>query len=407
MKPQKPKSKSKNNFMSKIKKFFTIPEEVFEEEPSPQFERHKLFTLTRTNIFIGLFLFLLIINTLIIFDVNFIYLRQILGFLFLITVPGIVLMLCFKIRNIDFWEYLVYTVGLSISFIMFAGLIVNWTLPWLNITDKPLSLFPILICFNIFLIILGIIAYKINKDFKPRDFTLPKFDTLNNIFFTIPMFFPVLSILGAFLLNNHGPNILTMIMLGGIAVYVLLLTIFRKRWDKNIWPWAIWMIGLSILLSWWLRSWYVSGVDSNLEFLVFQLTKNNSFWSINNYRNAYNAMLSLTILPTILSNLSNTENHFVFKLLFQFLFSLVPLIMFFIIQPYFIAIQIRQAIAFVFFSLLFLIYLEKDLSLPTHKLFFVIFGISMIVSHYSTSYIALVLLVIINSINYISEKWKK
>ena len=137
-------------------------------------------------------------------------------------------------------------------------------------------------------------------------------------------------------------------------------------------------------------------------------------------------MLSLTILPTILSNLSNTENHFVFKLLFQFLFSLVPLIMFlifrrftknnlviflgaffFIIQPYFIAIQIRQAIAFVFFSLLFLIYLEKDLSLPTHKLFFVIFGISMIVSHYSTSYIALVLLVIINSINYISEKWKK
>src|SRR3989339_414743 len=392
MKPQKPKSKSKNNFMSKIKKFFTIPEEVFEEEPSPQFERHKLFTLTRTNIFIGLFLFLLIINTLIIFDVNFIYLRQILGFLFLITVPGIVLMLCFKIRNIDFWEYLVYTVGLSISFIMFAGLIVNWTLPWLNITDKPLSLFPILICFNIFLIILGIIAYKINKDFKPRDFTLPKFDTLNNIFFTIPMFFPVLSILGAFLLNNHGPNILT---------------IFRKRWDKNIWPWAIWMIGLSILLSWWLRSWYVSGVDSNLEFLVFQLTKNNSFWSINNYRNAYNAMLSLTILPTILSNLSNTENHFVFKLLFQFLFSLVPLIIFFIIQPYFIAIQIRQAIAFVFFSLLFLIYLEKDLSLPTHKLFFVIFGISMIVSHYSTSYIALVLLVIINSINYISEKWKK
>src|SRR3989339_302695 len=318
MKPQKPKSKSKNNFMSKIKKFFTIPEEVFEEEPSPQFERHKLFTLTRTNIFIGLFLFLLIINTLIIFDVNFIYLRQILGFLFLITVPGIVLMLCFKIRNIDFWEYLVYTVGLSISFIMFAGLIVNWTLPWLNITDKPLSLFPILICFNIFLIILGIIAYKINKDFKPRDFTLPKFDTLNNIFFTIPMFFPVLSILGAFLLNNHGPNILTMIMLGGIAVYVLLLTIFRKN-------------NLVIFLG----------------------------------------------------------------------------AFFFIIQPYFIAIQIRQAIAFVFFSLLFLIYLEKDLSLPTHKLFFVIFGISMIVSHYSTSYIALVLLVIINSINYISEKWKK
>ena len=409
----------------RLKNFFTIPEEDLKEEPSKEFKTTKLFTLTKGNVFIGILLFMILINILISFDINFLYLRQILGFLFLITIPGLLIMLCFKIRNTGFWEYLVYTIGLSIAFIMFAGLAVNWTLPALGITDKPLSLWPILISFNIFLLALWVTAVNRNQDFKPKPLAVPKLDALNNIFFIIPMFFPVLSILGAFLLNNHGPNILTMIMLGGIAVYVLLLTIFRKRLNKNIWPWAIFMISLSILLSWWLRSWFVSAVDPNKEFWVFQLTKNNFIWSINNYRDAYNAMLSITILPVILSNIIKINDQFIFKLIIYILFSFVPLIMFlifkrfikknvliffgslfFIIQPYIIATPIRQAIAFLFFSLLFLILLENDLKLQTHKFFFIIFGASMIVSHYSTSYIALAILIIINLIYFLFKPWK-
>jgi len=204
----------------KLKKFFTISKgDVKEEECEKTFEKTKLFKLTRNNLFIGLLLFTAIVDILVHFNLNFLYIRQILGFLFLVLVPGLLIMLCFKIRSIGFWEYLVYTVGLSVAFIMFAGLAVNWTLPLLNITDQPLSLYPILVCFNIFLIALGITAWYRNKDLE-HEFTTPKLDTINNIFFITPMLFPVLAILGAFLLNNHGPNFLTMIMLGGIAVYV-------------------------------------------------------------------------------------------------------------------------------------------------------------------------------------------
>ena len=221
----KPLIKKPNKFFEKVKSFFKIPEEVFKEEPSPVFEKIKLFTLTRNKIFLAIALFLIIVNTLVGFDINFFYIRAILGFIFLIIVPGLLIMLCFKIREVKFWEFLVYIIGLSVAFIIFAGLAVNWTLPALGITDKPLSLFPILICFNIFLIALGVVAWKRNKDFKPFKITYPKLDLINRILFIVPMLFPVLSILGAFLLNNHGSNILTMIMLGGIAVYVLLLTI--------------------------------------------------------------------------------------------------------------------------------------------------------------------------------------
>jgi uncharacterized membrane protein len=406
------KSKKPSKFKEKLKSFFNVnmDELIKEEESTKVFEKIPLVTLTRNKIFLAIALFLIIVNALVGFDINFLYLRQILCFLFLILVPGLLIMLCFKIRTVKFWEFLVYTIGLSIAFIMFAGLAVNWTLPALNITDKPLSLYPILACFDIFLVTLGIIAWFRNKYFDPVQLTGPKLDALNNIFFIIPMTFPVLAILGAFLLNNHGSNILTMIMLGGIAVYILLLTIFRKKLNENIWPWALWLIGLSMLLSGWMRGWFVSGTDISLEYWVFQLTKENAFWSPFLFNHAYNSMISLNIFPTILSNFILINDQFIFKLFIPILFSIISIIIYliskkilttifcflagilFLSLPDFLnwyAIPIRQEIAFIFFSLMVLILLEKQIGSTIKKGLFVIFGISMILSHYSTSYIAL------------------
>jgi uncharacterized membrane protein len=403
--------KPKRSFKEKVKNFFNvdIEKDLQEEEGQKVFQRTKLFTLNRINLFVYLALFFVIVNILVGFNLNFLYIRQILGFLFLILIPGLLIMLCFKIRKVGFWEYLVYTIGLSVAFIMFAGLAVNWTLPLLGITDKPLSLYPILICFDIFLIILGVVAWKRNADLE-HEFTTPKLDTLNNVFFIIPIAFPVLAVLGAFLLNNHGPNILTMIMLGGIAVYVLFLVIFRKKLNENIWPWAILMISISILLSGWMRSWFVSGPDISLEYWVFQLTKNNSFWALSNFNNAYNAMLSLNIFPTVLSHFININDQFIFKLIIPTIFGIVPLIIYliskrilsplfcffagvlFLSMPDFLnwyEIPIRQEIAFILFGLMILVLFTKQLSPILKKVLAVIFGASMIVSHYSTAYIAL------------------
>jgi uncharacterized membrane protein len=429
MKPLKlNKQKKPSKFKEKIKNFFKIPEEVFEEEPSPKFEKIKLITLTRNKIYLLLALFLIIVNVLVGFDINFLYLRQILGFLFLILVPGLLITLCFKIRTVKFWEFLVYTIGLSIAFIMFAGLAVNWTLPALNITDKPLSLYPILICFNLFLITLGIVGYKRNKDFIPFQLTVPKLDALNSIFFIIPMTFPVLAILGAFLLNNHGSNILTMIMLGSIAIYVLLLTIFRKRLNENIWPWVILIISLALLLISWLRGWFVSGVDTNIEYNIFQLIKYTGYWDIPFFPHEYNSCLSVNIFPSILSIFSNINDISLFKLNIPIIFSIVPVgiylllknylnnrlsfipVFFFISQLPFIggiSIPIRQEIAFIFFILIILILFDKQIPLNLRKIFFIIFGFSMIVSHYSTAYVAIILFLFVYLTNLIFKKKEK
>lgn len=122
--------------------------------------------ITKNNLFIGILAFLLIVNILVIFNLDYFYIRAILAFIFLITIPGLLIMLCFKIRNIKFWEYLVYTIGLSVAFIMFAGLHANWTLPAFGITDKPLSTIPILIEFDIFLLILTFFCIYEEQGFK-------------------------------------------------------------------------------------------------------------------------------------------------------------------------------------------------------------------------------------------------
>ncbi|GAJ24967.1 unnamed protein product, partial [marine sediment metagenome] len=196
----------------------------------------------KNKIFFGILVFVLFVNLLVLFDIQYFYLRAIFSFIFLITIPGLLIMLILKIRKIGFWEYLVYIIGLSVAFLMFGGLFINWVFSLIGI-DKPLSLMPLLISFDIFLLIFWIIALKRNNKIS-LEVEQPRLDFLNKTFLILPVIFPILSILGATTLNNHGPNYLTKIVLGGIAVYVFFVVLFRNKLNKNIFPWSIIMVSL-------------------------------------------------------------------------------------------------------------------------------------------------------------------
>jgi uncharacterized membrane protein len=368
--------------------------------------------LTKNKIFFGILIFGLIVNLLVLFDIQYLYLRAIFSFIFLTTVPGLLIMLILKIREVDFWVYLVYTIGLSVAFLMFGGLFINWVLPLIGIY-KPLSTVPLLISFDIFLLIFWIIALKRNNKIylkvKP-----PRLDLINKSFLIIPIIFPILSILGAITLNNHGPNYLPLIVLGGIAIYVFFVALLRKKLNKNIYPWSIVMVSLSLLLAASLRSWYVSGVDTNLEYYIFQLIKEKQYWNAQLFRHAYNTCLSVSILPTILSTFIKINNQYIFKLIITIIFSLTPLVIylflkkftheilaflavfFFISQPVFInwaSIPIRQEIALLFFALTLLVLFNENFNQTLKNSLFIIFGFSMVVSHYTTTYLAILLFV--------------
>ena len=368
--------------------------------------------LTKNKIFFGILIFGLIVNLLVLFDIQCFYLTAIFSFIFLTTVPGLLIILMLKIREVDFWEYLVYTIGLSIAFLMFGGLFINWVLPLIGIY-KPLSTVPLLISFDIFLLIFWIIALKRNNKIYLK-VELPQLDLLNKSFLVIPIIFPILTILGAITLNNHGPNYLPLIVLGGIAIYVFLVALLRKKLNKNIYPWSIVMVSLSLLLAASLRSWYVSGIDTNLEYYIFQLIKEKQYWNVQQFSHAYNTCLSVSILPTILSTFIKINNQYIFKLIITMIFSLTPLVVylflkrfaheilvffavfFFMSQPIFMnwaSIPIRQEIALLFFAFTLLVLFNENFNQTLKNSLFIIFGFSMVVSHYTTTYLAILLFV--------------
>jgi uncharacterized membrane protein len=368
---------------------------------------------TKNKLLSGILIFGLITSLLVLFDIQYFYLRAILSFIFLITIPGLLIMLKLKIREIGFWEYLVYTIGLSIAFLMFGGLFINYALPLVGI-GKPLSLILILISLNAFLLVFWIIAYKRNKEIL-FEIRLPKLDWLNKIFFITPVIFPLLSILGAIILNNGGPNYLTMLLLGGIAAYVFTIVLFRKKLNENIYPWAILMLSISLLLMYSLRSWHILGWDINQEYLVFALTNSAKYWSKYASVSAYNSCISITILPTIFASFTKINNEYIYKLIFPILFSIVPLMIylstkkflsegfafltsfFCISQPWFIAQMLalaRQEIAFIFLALILLLIFNHELNESIKAFLYIIIGMSIILSHYSTTYVWLATMVI-------------
>ncbi len=369
--------------------------------------------LTRNKIFSGILIFWLIIIILVLLDIKFLYFRAIFSFIFLITIPGLLIMLMLRIRKIGFWEYLVYAIGLSVAFLMFGGLLINYALPLVGI-GKPLSLIPILISLNAFLLVFWIIAYKRNKEIL-FEVKLPKLNGLNKIFLIITIIFPILSIFGAIILNNHGPNYVTMFMLGGIAAYVFTIVLFRKKLNHNIYPWAILMLSISLLLMYSLRSWYILGWDINQEYLVFTLTNSAKYWSQYASGSAYNSCISITILPTIFASFTKINNEYIYKLIFPILFSIVPLMIylstkkflsegyafftsfFFISQSWFITempAEARQAIAFIFLALILLLIFNHELNESIKAFLYIILGMSIILSHYSTAYVWLATMVI-------------
>lgn len=369
--------------------------------------------LTRNRLTLAISLFSIIANLSVFCNLQVLYLRPILSSMYLFFIPGIIISLALKIRNIKFWEYLSYSLGFSLSFIMFWGLLSNWILPKFGVS-QPLSLVPISYSLSSILLAIGIIAYLRNKDLTIK-LIPPKVSLNNTLFFASPIFFPILSVLGAVSLNNHGPSIFTMMMLGSVAFYVILLAIFRNKISHHIYPWSLYLIAVSLLLMTSLRGWYITGHDIQQEYYVFQLTDNIKLWNIALFRDTYNACLSLNILPTVLSSYLAINDLYIYKLVYQLIFPFSVIGVFLLLRKYtshilaflsaffFISFPTfgndmpmlnRQEIAFYFFILTLLVLLNRRFTAISKNFLFLLFAFSVVVSHYSTSYITITIFIL-------------
>ena len=335
---------------------------------------------------------------------NIPFLRQTLGFLFLTILPGLLILQILKLNKIGFTEKFVLSVGLSISFLMFFGLLIN------NLSlsigyEKPLATISLLISFNIAIIALAIISHRIKKE---TIFSLPDLNltTSEKAFLIVPILFPALSIFGMYVMNTTDNNILLMSLLFLIPIYVVLVCFFNHKFSKRLYPIVIFLISISLLLLLALRSNHVIGADTHQEYYFFQTTLDNLHWCAFGH-STLDACLAISLLPTIYQSILNIDPEFLFKILYSLLFSISPLVVYvlskkyvgdfyeFLTSCFFMAqfnflmteVHARTNTAILFFALAMMVLFNDKIDPLKKRVLFIVFMASCMVSHYSTTYI--------------------
>lgn len=344
--------------------------------------------------------------------------RGIIVFAYLIFVPGFVVLKTLQIKDLGTIITLLLSVGLSLVVSMLVGLVVNELSLLLNFS-APLTTFPMMAAITCFTLAVYFIGLR-------RGFSLET-TSLNHIFnlSNLPLFFvlttlPILGLIGA--LSKSVPIILFFYLT--IIILCALCVINQKIIPNKYYPLLIFSVSLSILLINLFLSGYVLGDDAQLEYYVFRFNLDRGYWGvIGDLTPAlrttldYNAMLSVTLLPSIYSVLMNIKTELLFKILYPLLFSLVPVTLYWIyknetsklialLSTFFFIFTInaffgeliglnRQIVAELFLMLSILLWLNKTVPVGKKRLLLIIFGAGIAVSHYTIAIVYIMLISII------------
>ncbi|UTB33112.1 MAG: DUF2206 domain-containing protein [Methanobacterium sp. ERen5] len=347
-------------------------------------------------------------------------LREFISIIYLLFVPGVLILRIMKMHKLGSVETILYSVGLSIASIMFIGFIINLVYPLLKISD-PLSIMPLIITMAIFVVVLSFFSYL-----RDKDFSKPTFVDIKDLLSPIVLFlllFPFLAIFGTSLMNWYKINIVLMILI--ILICLTLLLFAYGKIPKKFYPFTIFIMAISLLFHTSLISNYLTGYDIQNEYYLANMVIANAVW---NYKinSIVNAMLSITLLAPVISIITKINLNWIFKIIYPIIFSLVPLGLYKIFKKQtnseiaflscflFISLYVfytqmislaRQEIAEFFLVLLILLMVNTKMNNTKRSFLFILFGVSLVISHYALSYIYSISLIVVYMLVLLSDRY--
>jgi len=341
--------------------------------------------------------------------------RQVLGFCYFTFLPGFIILKLLKVNKLNKVETILFSVGLSIAFLMIVGLSINEFFFMLGF-PQPLSLVFLMTVLNSLILIGGVLAY-LKGEVKIRNIEPIGKSPLILFFLCLP----VLSIIGAIWVKTYEINLILLFMITLIAFLLALGVILKRNFPSKLYPLVIFMIAISLLYHSSLTSDNLIHFGSDVpgEVFAFKIAEKNAHWSpVNPYPGDLSvgrtySMLSVTILPIVYSSLLNLNVIWLFKLLNPILFALVPLGLYilwskfisakyaFVSAFFFMAYNVfynemlglnKQMIGELFFVLLLLVIFNKKMRSFNKTSCFLIFGFALVVSHYALAEIFLFLI---------------
>ena len=324
-----------------------------------------------------------------------------------LTVPGVLLLRALRVPGSTVASFPVYVPCASIVVLYGTGLAVNMTGPVIGIAE-PLRPWPMLVGFELVCLIL--LAVSANA---PPDAAIPWRDLALTGRTALPLILPLVAAAGAIRLNTGHSNSVAVIALCGCVILTVVLFAYASRVSISLLAVGLYAVGLAMMWSFSLRGASVYGFDISNEYHVLQQVSAAGVWHPSNPDSAYGAMLSTTILPSGLHAITGVPDLMIFKLVYPMLSALFPVAVFYIgrrilssrwafaagaliiTQSGFgqeLPAIARQEIALVVFTALIAAVLETSLPWRRQLPMVILFGLAMVISHYTTTYVTVTMI---------------
>ena len=339
------------------------------------------------------------------------------GVVTILLIPGAWVMTVLKCRPSNASGRLALAVSLSMLVIMVVGFIASEIGPSLGLA-RPLDSRPetvIWLCLGALLL-----AHATIKNLDPVNSIIEGLSLSRMYLFLVSGLLPALSILGVARLNYSADDHLA-IFATCLDVIVLVAGVVGGWNRQSRWPLStlLYSASLALLLSTSLRGGHLYGWDIQKEFGVAAQTIRTGRWTPPANHDAYPSMLSLTVLPAILSSLVKLRLLAFFQLLIPAVLALLPVAVFNTVRniPRFVAkpriaprpglafavvvalivsseafsselVSItRQAMALTMLTVLVMVLLDRTVEIRHSRIIIGLLIVAISFTHYTTSYL--------------------
>ncbi|WP_409464756.1 hypothetical protein [Amycolatopsis sp. GA6-003] len=297
--------------------------------------------------------------------------------------------------------------GFAVLAAMVAALAVNTVLPWFGVS-RPLTAASLAVAQTLTAAALAVVDRRLTGTSPPV--RAPRLMPVRDVapVAVLGLLALTVAIAGAIRLNNGFTGATSLVALFLVAALLGLLFVQADRYGDGVLACGILCAATALLLLTSLRGWFVTGHDIQREYLLFQLTSAKGHWDVSGDPDAYQACLSITLLPASLAQLTGLPGLAIFKVVLPMLFAAAPVAVYrttrnltskrisLLAATYFLAFPTfftdmpflgRQEIAFLLLGCAVLALSDRTAPRRARRIAFTVLFAGIVLSHYSTTYV--------------------
>lgn len=248
--------------------------------------------------------------------------RPVAGLVLLLFVPGVLFSRLVGIRTERFGAFVVFAVALSFGVVTMLNLFVGIVLAPLGF-EEPLSFLPLALGLSV--VVVGLVVATL---LTRTAVSVPRIRLAGSVpVILLLLVLPTLSVAAVFGLDQFGTNAGMFLFLAATLLVTLLAA--TRYVPPALYPLTVFSVSISVLFHRNLLTDHVVGADIQATYFLSNLLLRTNHWAPD-MGGSLMSLPAVTSVPATITMLAGIELATTFKIVYVFLFSLVPLGLFYV-----------------------------------------------------------------------------